>query len=209
MVITAMQPRRRSFTALFLDGEWVCNLDTEILCRTGWQVGQAITPEELEEARQASDMRRAQEKALYLLEYRSHSKKELEEKIRRTSSREAAAAAADRMEELGLIDDEEYARRYPEQLLGRKKWSASRTVYELRQKGIDPELAGELVEELAEDPEEAIRQIVEKKYARCLDDEKGLRRAVQGLQRLGYRYADIRRVLREYRDEIDETEYEE
>ena len=45
--------------------------------------------------------------------------------------------------------------------------------------------------------------------ARCLDDEKGLRRAVQGLQRLGYRYADIRRVLREYRDEIDETEYEE
>ena len=67
MVITAMQPRRRSFTALFLDGEWVCNLDTEILCRTGWQVGQAITPEELEEAQQASDMRRAQEKALYLL----------------------------------------------------------------------------------------------------------------------------------------------
>ena len=66
MVITAMQPRRRSFTALFLDGEWVCNLDTEILCRTGWQVGQAITPEELEEAQQASDMRRAQEKALYL-----------------------------------------------------------------------------------------------------------------------------------------------
>ena len=203
MEITAIERRRKSFSALFLDGEFVMNIDTETLLKSGYRVGQAITDEQLHTLLLDSNARRANEKAVYLLEHRSHSKKELVEKISRTSSMEAAQAAADRMEELGLVNDEEYARRYAHELLERKGLAKSRAVFELTRKGIDRELAEELVEELAEeDPEEKIREIIQRKYLRCLSDEKGMRRTVQGLQRMGSRYEAIRSALREFLEEL-------
>ena len=207
MEITALEPRRKSFTALLLDGEFAMNIDTETLMKSGWRVGQSITDEELYELVQLSEQRRANEKALYLLEHRSHSKKELVEKIRRTTSAEAAQAAADKMEDLGLLDDEDYARRYASELLNRKGYSTSRTVYELLQKGIDKELAQELAEELAPDPQEKILAIVERKYPACVSDEKIMRRAVAALQRLGYRYEDIRGAIAEYTERLEEDSF--
>lgn len=203
MEITAIEPRRKCFSALFLDGEYAVKIDTETLLQSGYRVGQDITDEQLYDLIQASEQRRAREKALYLLEHRSHSKQELVDKIRRTTSLEAAQAAADRMEDLGLIDDEDYARRYASELLNRKGYSLSRTVYELTQKGIDKELAEALAEELAPDPQEKILAIVERKYPNCVEDEKIMRRTVAALQRLGYRYDEIRQALAEYADGLE------
>ncbi len=200
--VTQVQPRRHSLVALFLDGEWAADIDKETWLRSGLRVGQTLSEDDLEDLMERSQMHRANEKALYLLEYRSHSKRELVEKIRPLYGEEAAQAAADRMEEIGLVNDEEFARQYAQQLLERKRLAPSRAVFELTRKGIDRELAQELVEELCEDdPQDVIRAIVERKYARCLSDEKGLRRTVQGLQRMGYRYEDIRSVLRDWEEE--------
>ena len=93
-------------SALFLDGEFAVNIDTETLLQFRYKIGIDITDEQLHGLILASDARRANEKALYLLEHRSHSKKELIEKIQRTTSNKAARSAADRMEELGLVNDE-------------------------------------------------------------------------------------------------------
>ena len=151
-----------------------------------------------------SNERRAKEKALWLLSYREHSKKELEDKIRRTSDDESAQKAVDRMEELGLVDDERFARHYAEKLLNTKHMSMRGIAYELTRKGIDRETAEELCEELDVDVSEQIRAVIDKKY-RNLSDEKVKRRAVAYLQRLGYRWDDIKSVLSEYNeDETDE-----
>ena len=150
---------------------------------------------------QESETRRAKEKALYLLEYRSHSKKELADKISRTTSREAAEAAVEKMEELGLMNDEAYARQLAGTLLEKKGYGLRRARQELLQKGIDRELVEELLEELAPDPEEKLREIVERKYRNQLGDEKGYRRTVAALQRLGYGWEDIKTVLAEFQAE--------
>ena len=163
-----------------------------------FQVGTEITDEELHELLAASDANRAKEKALYLIAHRDHSKKELVDKIRRTASQEAAEKAADRMEEIGLIDDRDYARRYASELFQRKYFARKRVEYELKQKGIDPDFIEELLEELEPEPVGQIGALVERKYLRALDDERGWRRTVTALQRLGYRWEDIRRALKEY-----------
>ncbi|MDD5952742.1 MAG: regulatory protein RecX [Oscillospiraceae bacterium] len=204
MEITAIEPRRKSFSALYLDGEFAVKIDTETLLRSGYRLGQTITDEQLHQLIVDSDRRRAQERALYLLEHRSHSKGELVEKICRTTSAEAAEAAADRMEELGLIDDEEYGRRYAAELFRRKGYSSSRVVFELTKKGIDKDFAQAVAEELAPDPEETICAILEKKYPRCMEDEKEQRRAVAALKRLGYRWDDIKAALTAYGEEQEE-----
>ena len=198
MLITAIEPRRKSLRALYLDGELAVNIDAQTLLSSRFQVVTEITDEELHELLAASDANRAKEKALYLIAHRDHSKKELVDKIRRTASQEAAEKAADRMEEIGLIDDRDYARRYASELFQRKYFARKRVEYELKQKGIDPDFIEELLEELEPEPVGQIGALVERKYLRALDDERGRRRTVAALQRLGYRWEDIRRALKEY-----------
>lgn len=207
MLITAIEKRRKMLSALFLDGEFAVNIDTETLLKFRYKIGMDITDEQLHELILASDVRRANEKALYLLEHRSHSKKELIEKIQRTTSKEAARSAANRMEELGLVNDEDFAKRYAAELLNRKGFASRRIQYELLQKGIDKEIVAQIMEELETNPVEKIKEIIEKKYLRYLQDEKGYRRAVNGLQRLGYRYEDIKRAISTFSSEVDENIY--
>lgn len=201
MKITEIRSRRKGLSALFIDGEFAMSLDTQTLLENRFDVGREITDEELRDIIDQSNERRAKEKALRLISYRDHSKKELLDKVRRTSDEDSAEKAVERMEELGLVDDERFARRYAEQLIGSKHMSERGAVIALSQKGIDRELAEQIIEELSPDAREHIRIIIEKKY-RNLSDEKTKRRAVAALQRLGYRWDDIRSVLSEY-DEDD------
>ena len=80
MLITAIEPRRKSLRALYLDGELAVNIDAQTLLSSRFQVGTEITDEELHELLAASDANRAKEKALYLIAHRDHSKKELVDK---------------------------------------------------------------------------------------------------------------------------------
>ena len=199
MQITAIEPRRKGLSAVYIDGEFAMKLDTQTLLENRADVGREISDEELKKLIELSNERRAKEKALWLISYLSHSKKELKEKIRRTCDADAADKAVERMEELGLVNDEEFARRYAEQLLFHKRMSKRAAAYELRRKGIDQATAEEVLEELDVDVHEQIRALIEKKY-RNINDEKIRRRAAAALQRLGYGWEDIKAVLAEYAD---------
>lgn len=201
MLITAVEPRRKGLSALFLDGEFAVNIDTETLLKSGFKPGCEIDDEQLHELILSSENRRAGEKALYLLEHRSHSQKELADKISRVTTREAAEAAARHMAELGLVNDEEYARNLTADLFRRKGYSASRVRRELLQKGIEDELVQRILEENAPDPVEKIRELIDKKYGRLLSDEKGRRRSIAALQRLGYGWDDIRTAINQFENE--------
>lgn len=198
MELTAAEPRRRGLVQLFLDGEAAVKLDTQVFLQSGLKPGDQVSDQELFELIQASDARRAQEKALYLLEYRNYSKRELTEKIARTAaSREAAQAAAGRMEELGLVDDRRFAQDYARELFGRKGYGSRRVAQELRRRGIGQELVQELVEKYGspEQSGENIRRVLEKKYPGWREDEKVRRRAFAALQRLGYSYQEVREAM--------------
>ena len=198
MELTAAEPPRRGLVQLFLDGEAAVKLDAQVFLQSGLKPGDQVSDQELFELIQASDARRAQEKALYLLEYRNYSKRELTEKIARTAaSREAAQAAAGRMEELGLIDDRRFGEDYARELFSRKGYGARRAAQELRRKGLDQELVQELVEKYGspEQRGENIRRVLEKKYPGWREDEKVRRRAFAALQRLGYSYQEVREAM--------------
>lgn len=202
MELTAAEPRRRGLIQLYIDGEAAVKVDREVYLLSGLKPGDELSDEELHELIVKSDNRRASEKALYLLEYRDHTSRELREKIARsTASPEAARAAVERMEELGLVDDDSYGRRYAKELFERKKYGPMRVRQELRQKGIRPELIDELIDEY-DDPEafaEHIGEILERKYSGWQEDEKVRRRALAALQRMGYSYEHIREGMREAR----------
>lgn len=197
MTVTAVQPRRKSLSAVYIDGEFALKLDTQTLLENRITAGTELTDDELRELIEKSDLRRAKEKSLWLISYRDHSSKELFDKLRRDFSEDAANKAIERMNELGLINDEAFAEKYAAELHA-KHQSPSTIRYKLTQKGIDRDTADRIVEELAIDPAQEIRALIEKKYLRALSDEKGIRRTVAALQRAGFRWGDIKAVLSEY-----------
>ena len=201
MLVTAIEPRRKSLAEVYLDGMSAGTVDYEALLRMHITVGQTITDAVWSALCRESDHTRARSYALWLLGRGSCTAFQLKEKLRRQYSADATEAAIARMQELGLINDADYARRYASDLIRLRGFSELRIVQELRRRGIANDLAQEIVhdmlENLAPDPQAAIRNLLETKFSGKFSDEKGKRRTVAALQRMGYRWDDIRTVLNE------------
>ena len=206
MLITAIEPRKKGLSQLYIDGEKAMKLDTETLLKEHIKAGMEIDDEELLELVKKSEARRASEKALYLLEHRNHSKKELADKIARVTSKEAAIAAAEHMEEIGLVNDESFARSYAHDLFILKKYGVQRVKQELFRKGVDKDIIDNVIEEFKYDipTEENIKSILERRYRGYSQDEKIRRRAIAALQRMGYRFDEIKSAINYREDEFYE-----
>ncbi len=198
MIITNIVPKRKKLSALYIDGEFALKIDSETLISSPFSVGSEISDEQLKELIDSSNEKRAKEKALWLLSSRDHSKRELENKIRKTADSGSAKKAVERMEELGLVNDEKFARRYAEELINVKHLSVRGAKFKLTEKGIDHDLADEILEEMSPDPIAHIEILIERKYSKYLGDEKGRRKTVAALQRLGYSWSDIKAVMSNY-----------
>ncbi len=202
MEITDIRPVRKRLSMVYIDGEPAMKLDTFTLEAEGVRPGMHITDEDLQELVQKSNTHRAGKKALYLLEYRSRTKKELTDRLREEVPAELAEATAQRMEDLGLVNDEAYAADYARMLATRKQFAPRRIRQELTAKGIDKDVAEAAAAEVWQDPREVIADFLDRRFP-VIADEKTRRRAVAALQRMGYGYDDIRAVLRD-RAEMEE-----
>ncbi len=200
MLITAIEERKKSMTALFIDGEYAVSIDTVTFMSSGKKVGVEITDEELYELIENSNVSRAKEKALYLIEYRSRTRREIMDRLVPLYGENAAGLAVERLEELGLINDEKYAREYAENLLFKKKFSRERTIFEMSKRGIDKDVSEDIIDEIAPDPIEQIKELLETKFARNISDEKGRAKTINSLKTMGYRWSDINNAMSEYND---------
>lgn len=202
MTVTAVEPRRKGLSALFIDGEYALKLSTHTLAENRIVAGVELDDEKLRFLIESSNLHRAKEKAMWLISYRDHSSGELYDKLRRDYPADISQRAVERMQELGLINDEAFANRYAQEL-HRKHTSPSAILRKLSEKGIPRENAQEIVDSLEIDPTEEIEALINKKYLKSLSDEKGLRRTYAALQRAGYKFSDIKSVLSRYIERAD------
>lgn len=202
MTVTDIKPARKSLSRVYIDGEYAMSLDTQVLYECCVKIGTILDDDELKEIIDKSDYKRAKERALWLLSGRDYSKKQLIDKIKKDSSPEVAAEVCERMEELGLVNDESYARRYASDLLNIKKMSKRGAKFKMIERGIDRDLCDEILDEFDVDPVMQIADIIERKYADKLDDEKGRRRTVAALQRLGYGWGDIKSAISMFEEDF-------
>lgn len=181
---------------LFTDGEFLLSLDEETYLHSGVRQGDTLSAEQLNALHARAQEKTAREKALTYLSFRDHSKAELCRKIARKTGEEAAQKAAEQMEELGLVDDAEYARRLARELLQRRLYGRRRALYAMQEKGIARELAEEAVEEADGDAAARARALLQKKFPRKIANDKDRKRASDTLARAGYDWDDIRQAVR-------------
>ena len=115
----------------------------------------------------------AKDKALRLLEFRSHSERELSDKLK------IAGAKEEDIDEIlefcrnyGFLDDRKYAIAKAKDLKNLKKYGKRRIKSELYSKGIDTEYVEEAVSYLEEDEEDMLLPLVEKRLKGNFEKEK-------------------------------------
>lgn len=193
------EPSKGGKISVFIDGEYLLTVDPDTWYSLDYTDGSEIDDDELTEFKFIVSARKAYAQALRYLTLRSHSEKELYKKLlNKQYTPEAAEFALQKCRELGFLDDEDFAERYAAELARNKHYGIARIKNELRLKGIDGEIIEKTLRKLDFDPVSSIIEVIEKKYSSCLDDEKGRKKIISALMRLGYSYGDIKKALSDY-----------
>lgn len=209
IILTDIVQKKKRMAELYCTKGLLCTMDSGVCSDAGLRPGVEVTEERLDELMELSHKKRAKSKALWLLSRRDYGSRELERKLSEEAPEAIAREVVEQMMELHYVDDCRYAARVAEQLIEKKHYAPARAVYDLVCRGIERDIAQEAVEQAQPDVKESIAAVIEKKYLRNLSDERGIRRAIMGLQRLGFRYGEIRAVLDEYVSEpVEDNEWE-
>ncbi len=207
MIIRAVRPIRGHQVQLTFDNDTQVSVDKTVWEESPYGVDSSLSEEALEALCAASQRRRAESKAVFLLSKRDLSRRELEQKLCRekgryhAENREAAAAAAQHMEQLGYINDAAYARRLAEQFVRTKLYPARRVTDELTRRGIDRETAREAAAESAVDETELALAFLSKKRYTVPENTAALQRIAGALARYGYSAEAVRRALSMWQEE--------
>ncbi len=190
---------------VFVDGEFWAELDAGVAAARGLSEGIALSEEELAEARVAGERPLAMSRALNVLGYRARSARELRERLARAGYlRETVDEVISRLEELGYLNDEEFARELARSEA--RKYGPRRIYGDLRRAGIGEEAAREVVDEefAGRSEHEAAREAAQRRYNMVEGSDAQVRRVYGFLVRRGYAASICVEVAREYRREADQ-----
>ena len=206
-MVTGVAERRDSRVRIFVDGEFWAELDSGVAVERGLFEGAVLSQARLVEARVAGEKPLAMNRALSILGYRARAKGELRERLERAGyAGETVAVVVARLEELGYLDDEEFARSLAREE-AHKKYGPRRILGDLRRAGVDEEVAREAVdEEFAERSEyQTALAIARRRYNKEEEGSDTQARRVYGfLMRRGYSADVCAEVARGYRQETGE-----
>lgn len=171
-------------------------INAQIVAEFRLSKGQELTREGLAKIRGADILRKAKNRALYLLGERDMCLAELTRKLTKTYGEEVAEEAAGFVQSLGYINDEEYAKNLAEYLVKRKKFGKRRARQEMLRKGLQRDFVEEALEQIPEeDIGEELAEIIERKYANKLGDFKERQKVIAALARRGFGFDEIKRAI--------------
>ena len=187
---------KRQRVLVYLEEGDLLRVTESELAQFGLYSGMDLTAELVVQLQEAARRSETKLRAAHMSSSRMLSKKELTDRLRRKGAEpEEAAAAAERMEELGAVNDAVYAgvvvRHYAAMGYGR-----GRVEQELFRRGIPRELWEEALTELPE-ASDAIRRFLRSKLKGRVPDRAETKKLSDALLRRGFSWSEIRPVLNE------------
>lgn len=185
-------------------------LHADIMADFGLCSGMELDRAQLRKIVYASNFRRAFEYALYRLDYRDYSYREMFTKLVQTYKNEALCYdVMKKLTRLGVINDVRYAEKLARRYVEVKRYGIYRARREMMLKGIDGDTADGALEIYQASAQENIGWLLERKYSRLLtdsSDRKSIEKVRSALVRSGYGFDDVKRALREYFESADDPQ---
>ena len=201
MSVLTLQPGKNNKVHLLLDGEYAMTADSDFVAFSGLYDNMILDDEALTDLQGKVNARRAFNKASDLLALRDHSEKELLQKLRQKGFADGAEEAMEKLKSYGYLDDSRFALRFAQELQRVKHYGKKRIEQELYRKGVSREVVSDTLEQLDFD-EDALPALIERRYLRQLDTEKGVQKTVAALQRMGYSFGEIRDALQKVQEDV-------
>lgn len=202
--VTALRRQRRdpSRYSLFIDGRFFTGLSEAQVLRWGLRPGDRLTPDDLEVIREEATRSLWRDRALRLLARRPHSRAELRRKLQaRGCDEHELELLLDRLEDEGLLDDEEFACSFIRDRLRLRPRGRAGLLRELRARGVRHEVAVRALQELWDGSvdEVALARAVGAGRLRSLpeDPRQARRRLSQLLWRRGFSGDAVRTAVDE------------
>ncbi len=172
--------------------------------------GMELTDEDYDSLTEQAGESTVRGKALDLIAAKPMSRRELVDRLTRSRNRdkppvatpEQAQRTADWLEELGYLNDAEYARTVVRHYSA-KGYGDRKLRDELFRREVPRDLWEEALRE-AQAPEEGVDAFLHSRFKGRSPDQKELKRASDALARRGYRWNEIREGLNRYGAEIEE-----
>ena len=213
MTITKLEPSQhvKERWLVWLDSGELLRVSENEVVAFGLYAGMELPRETLEQLSDSAARSAVRAKALDYIAARPLSRKELVDKLaarprnkdkQPMATPEQAAQVADWLEELGYLNDAEYAKTIARHYSA-KGYGQAMVRDELFRRGVPRECWADALEE-SQPPEEGIDAFLRKRFKGGVPDQKELKRASDALARRGYRWNEIREGLNRYGANIDE-----
>jgi len=197
------QHKKGRFLVKLEDGN-ILRVTEEELRRFSLTAGLDLDGEAMEALEASAKQSAARAAAAGMIGSRPLSKKELTRRlVRKGADAEDAGAAADWLEDIGAVNDREYAALLVRHYAG-KGYGRARIREEMRRRCVDRELWDEALEELP-DQTETLDRLIQKKCRGDLSDRREVRRVSESLMRRGFSWSEVKEALRRY-TELQEDE---
>ena len=201
MIITTLEIYKGDTYCLIADGDKRIYINKEIKEKFSLCEGMEIDRDTFTRIMYSSELRKASRRAMYLINEREYSYRQLFEKLKNNYPEDICFKVCDLMAKKGYVNDRRFAKALVYNYMNCKLYGPRRVRDELYRRGIKGRIADEAIEEAMEGLEERLLTLIERKYAhRLLDpqDRKNTDKVKNALLRAGYEYGDIDRAVKEY-----------
>ncbi|CCQ97828.1 Regulatory protein RecX [[Clostridium] ultunense Esp] len=199
MIITKIEPQNNGKRVnVYLNGEFAFGLMVEIQYKYGLKEGMVIDQDFVEEVLLEEEQLKANNAALSYLTHRKRTEKEIIDKLKKKGFEEnIIEKTLDYLQNYGLVNDLDFASSFARDKIKLNKQGPQRIKYELYRKGISQEIIEEILKEDDEYPRAL--ELAKKKLPSYKNDnrDKIYRKLGGFLQRRGYSYDCVSRVLKE------------
>ena len=213
----ALQTGDQQRVNVFVDGLFAIGINLATLQREGLYKGQVLSDEDWLRLERAESDHRAWEAALRLLDVRPRAEFEIRDRLRRKQyAPDQIEGVVARLHELGLLDDAHFARLWVANRAATKPKGALALRRELLGKGIDRQIASDVVSAVIDSSSEAVacEQVARQslpRYAAISDRAVFQRKLGSLLQRRGFTWETVKPILQQLwterggmDDELDE-----
>ena len=140
MKITALQPQRRSSkrVSVFVDGEFLFGVSVDAVAAAGLRVGAEVVQADIDRIAREEQRHEALNYAFLLLSYKARTTVELDRRlVRKGFSPDIIKPTIERLAELKMVDDADFARRFAEDRVSIGHRGKRRVYSELLKRGLE------------------------------------------------------------------------
>lgn len=204
MTITTIEQQKRNKKRwnIYIDGEFACGVAEDTLLKFGLRTNDELDKKTLDKIKDFDEFVYAKKIAYDFLSYRSRSNSEIEKKLKsKEISSDTIKKTLKHIQELGLLNDEDFAKQLISDKLKRKPVGKRVLMQKLFQKGVNKSVSEKVLEQVFTPENE--KELALKNFKKLLPKIKAQDRNTQRkktyelLARRGFDYDIINEIIQE------------